>query len=250
MSARSIRRAAERAAINDARLHANRANSQFSSGPTSPEGKKKSSMNALKNGLTSQSPLLPTDDAAAYERRLANHFDFYRPANQAEETLVQFIADTEWRTLRVPSLEAGIFALGRLEFADAFPEEPDPVRRAALINTKISLAYEKQIRNLHLQERRLRNQLEKDMAKLDQLQNERRQKRAREEQEASERAQKIAANCQRLNHPFNPAEFGFDFSTAEYQTYCARNDAQFPLTEEPLHLYRFLSEYRKESLAA
>jgi hypothetical protein len=207
-------------------------------------------MNALKTGLTSQSPLLPTDDAAAYERRLTNHFDFYRPANQAEETLVQLIADTEWRVLRVAPLEAGIFALGRLEFADAFPEEPDPARRAALITTKIALSYEKQLRNLHLQERRLRNQLEKDMAKLDQLQQERQEKHAREEQESAERAQKIAANCQRLNHPFSPAEFGFDFSTVEYQAYCQRNEAQLPLTEEPLNLYRFLTQHRTEFRAA
>jgi hypothetical protein len=224
----------------------NRANAQFSTGPTSPEGKAKSSTNALKNGLTSQSPLLPTDDAAAYERRLQNHFDFYHPANQAEETLVQLIADTEWRILRVAPLEAGIFALGRIEFAESFPDEPDHARCAGLINTKIALTYEKQLRNLHLQERRLRSQLDKDNAKLAQLQ----QERQRADQASAERAQKLAANCKRLNVPFNPPEFGFDFSTVEYQSYCQRNEAQLPLTEETLDLYRFLSSYRKESRAA
>jgi hypothetical protein len=50
-----------------AQIDANRANAQLSTGPSSPEGKAKSSHNALKTGLTGRTILLPTDDVAAYQ---------------------------------------------------------------------------------------------------------------------------------------------------------------------------------------
>jgi hypothetical protein len=52
--------------ISDARLNANRANSQFSTGPKTEEGKAKSSLNAVKTGLTGRTVFLPTDDIHAY----------------------------------------------------------------------------------------------------------------------------------------------------------------------------------------
>ncbi|MFI5381076.1 MAG: hypothetical protein ACHRHE_17400, partial [Tepidisphaerales bacterium] len=45
-----------------ARTAANRRNALKSTGPRTPEGKAKSALNALKHGLTAQSPLLPTED--------------------------------------------------------------------------------------------------------------------------------------------------------------------------------------------
>jgi len=67
-----------------ARAEANRANAQHSTGPTSAEGKAKSSLNAVKTGLTGQTVLLPTDDALAYQQHLDRHFKSYAPANDAE----------------------------------------------------------------------------------------------------------------------------------------------------------------------
>lgn len=48
------------------RLAANRANARLSTGPTSPAGKTKSSLNAVKTGLTGRTVLLPAENAAAY----------------------------------------------------------------------------------------------------------------------------------------------------------------------------------------
>jgi len=52
----------------------------------------------------------------------------YEPVGDEEQTLVQSLADTQWRLLRIPSLEAGICALGRLEFAELFANEEESVR--------------------------------------------------------------------------------------------------------------------------
>ena len=59
--------------ISPARLAANRANAQRSTGPTSPTGKATSSKNALKTALTGRTVLLPEDDAERYERHLLEY---------------------------------------------------------------------------------------------------------------------------------------------------------------------------------
>ncbi|HLH04775.1 MAG TPA: hypothetical protein VKX25_18555 [Bryobacteraceae bacterium] len=52
----------------EAQLIANRANSQLSTGPKTAEGKATVSHNAVKNALTGATVLLPTDDAALYQK--------------------------------------------------------------------------------------------------------------------------------------------------------------------------------------
>jgi inactivated superfamily I helicase len=144
MSNRATRRAAERLAnktaaptaannISEAQLNANRANAQSSTGPTSPTGKATSSLNAVKTGLTGRTVLLPGDDAIIYQQHLHRYFTQFAPATDQEKALVQTIADTEWRLLRIAPLEAGIYAIGQLELADRFPDERNPINRQALI---------------------------------------------------------------------------------------------------------------------
>src|SRR6201996_7994963 len=148
-----------------AQIAANQANSKFSTGPTSSEGKAKSSLNAVKTGLTGRTVLLPGDDAAAYEAHVAGFFARHQPTGDEEQNLVQSLADTEWRLLRIPALEYGIYALGRLEFAAEFPNE-EPEIRKHLVEAKIFLVYQRQLNNLSIQESRLRRQHEKDTAVL------------------------------------------------------------------------------------
>jgi hypothetical protein len=147
MSPRSIRRAAERkaqkearkAALSEARLTANRANAQLSTGPSSEEGKSVSSLNAVKTGLTGRTVLLPSDDAAQYEQHLAEYADEYRPVGLRERELVQSLADTQWRLQRIPGLEMAIYAQGRVEFEDGF-EEHHPDLRANMIELEVRKA--------------------------------------------------------------------------------------------------------------
>jgi hypothetical protein len=211
--------------VSDARLNANRANAQFSTGPKTEEGKAKSSMNAVKTGLTGRTVLLPSDDAVIYQQHLDRHFARFAPATDQEKALVQTIADTEWRLLRIAPLEAGIYAVGRRKLADLFPEEKDPINREALIQAEIFMTYRKDFSNLALQERRLRNQRKADIAELRELQKERLEKAARA-------AKKPAG--------------GFDFSTVEFQAYNDQNRAQYPLTQTDLDFQTFLAAHRAE----
>jgi len=174
MSPRSIRRAMERKArkLETKRLIANQSNAQLSTGPRTEEGKAKSCLNAVKAALTGRTVLLPGDDAAEYQRHLTAFEEEFSPVGLRECELVQSIADTWWRLRRIPALESALFAKGRVEFANMF-EEHELAARPHLIDAHTFLIYEKQIRNLQLQEARLARRREKETAELRMLQQDR-----------------------------------------------------------------------------
>jgi hypothetical protein len=161
----------------ETQIAANRLNSQLSSGPKTEVGKAKSSHNAVKSALTGQTVLLPTDDVPAYQKLAQSLIDLHRPATYEEEILVQSLTDTEWRLRRIPGLESAIYALGRIESTDPVPEH--------LIDVQIYLKYERHLKNLSIQEARLRRMYEKDAARLRTIQ--------AEHKEAQESARKQTA---------------------------------------------------------
>ncbi|MGH9583349.1 MAG: hypothetical protein ACRD4O_10470 [Bryobacteraceae bacterium] len=67
-----------------AAVAANRANAQLSTGPNSLEGKAKSTLNAVKTGLTGRTVLLPADDAAAYESHVQRFMKDLEPGRPRE----------------------------------------------------------------------------------------------------------------------------------------------------------------------
>jgi hypothetical protein len=225
-----------------ARRNANRENAQHSTGPRTEEGKAKSSMNAVKTGLTGRTVLLPTDDSIAYDEHLDRHFTEFAPATNKEKALVQTIADTEWRLLRIAPLESGIFAVGRRKLADLFPQEKDPTNRQALIDAEIFMTFRRDFSNLALQERRLRNHLEKDVAQLQALQKDR----------LDQRKSEIALSIKQ-GPGFNPADCGFDFSSDELRYYLDRTATQFRLLQTRPDFDKLIAAYRaaqKEPQAA
>lgn len=263
MPNRAQRRAAERSlqmaaiahqpeqqpTVVDARTLANRANSLLSTGPCTSEGKARVSMNAVKTGLTGRVVLLPTDDAIAYRRHLDRHFSEFAPVTDKEKTLVQFIADTEWRLLRIAPLEAGIQALGRETCAAQVENEPDPDLREAKLQALIFLTYRKDLSNIALQERRLRNQFKSDVAELQALQKERMEK---EKELAGARQKEVARANKVLEHAqihkieaVNLADFGFDFSVSELRAYNEKNLPYWRLSNgRNLDFDVFITAYR------
>jgi hypothetical protein len=197
-----------------AQIAANQKNSQLSTGPTSEAGKAKSSLNAVKSGLTGRTVLLPGDDAALYQTHVSQFIERYAPVGADERNLAQSLADTEWRLLRIPSLEMGIYAVGRLEFAGSFPNEEEAVRKH-LIEAQVFLAYQRQINNLSIQESRLRRQRDKDIAAIRELQDNRK-RRAKARLDSAAR-QYIRSSQEQPRQDFDPAAFGFEFSLAEIE---------------------------------
>jgi hypothetical protein len=87
----------------------NRANARRSTGPRTESGKQRSSLNAVKHGLTAQTAVLPSEDLAAFNRHVQQFLDEHRPAAATETQLVHELANIAWRQNRVPLLEASLF---------------------------------------------------------------------------------------------------------------------------------------------
>ncbi|MBV8708591.1 MAG: hypothetical protein JO028_15480 [Acidobacteriaceae bacterium] len=191
--------------ISPQRLAANRANAQLSTGPISSAGKAASSLNAVKTGLTGRTVLLATEDAEAYEAHIERFRREWQPVGEREIELVQSLADTQWRLDRIPNLETGLFALGRMRCADLFLEETNPQIRRAMLDAHILMTDAKHFKNLHLQESRLLRRYGQDAKELKDLQAQR--KREQEEQEQAVKPKTLAAaNGFEFTTPAEPTE--------------------------------------------
>ena len=197
-----------------AQIAANQANAQLSSGPKSAEGKAKSSRNALKTGLTGHTVLLPTDDAERYEALLLSYAERFDPQTDRETELVQSIADCRWRIGRIYGLETALYVRGQVEFNHMF-EGYDEKQRAMLISAETYSRYNKEFRNLQLQEQRLIRQADREEQLLKAMQ----AQRIQEEESRRMLAARFYLLAKKENKPFNPAEFGFEFSIADIEDY-------------------------------
>ena len=93
----------------DAQIAANRRNSQKSTGPKTPEGKKTVSQNAVRHGLLSTNVLVPGEDPEAYQLFAYQMFEELQPDGILERMLVKRIIDTQWRLERLAQVEAALY---------------------------------------------------------------------------------------------------------------------------------------------
>src|SRR5688572_18996317 len=91
------------------KIDANRRNAQRSTGPVTDLGKATAKFNALKHGMTASTAVLPYEDADSYAELREAFIDTYKPANAVEASLVETIANSYWRLLRVRRVETAAF---------------------------------------------------------------------------------------------------------------------------------------------
>lgn len=87
-----------------------RANGAKSHGPTTPEGRAKSSRNSIRHGLSSKSVLLPTESQEQFQLLLDAHIDQFHPASPIEMDLVEAMAVARWRLRRIWAIETSLLA--------------------------------------------------------------------------------------------------------------------------------------------
>jgi hypothetical protein len=181
-------------------------------------------LSAVTSALTGHVTLLPTSDAAQYDQLLHDYQNELQPVGLPESNLVQTLAETAWRIRRTLALEMGIFARGRIEFAQQFAEH-NPEIRVSLIEVHTFLTYEKQIRSLQLQEARLSRRTDKTYAELRRLQGERREREKADHQLQLEAAAQLYLKAQQSRQPFDAGQNGFVFSNQEIESYLHRKQA-------------------------
>ena len=189
-----------------ARVQANRANSQLSTGPRTPEGKLRSSVNALRHGLTSKMVLLPEDDLEAYNAFKRAFFDDLKPKRVLEEQLAYTLVNTRWRWNRCLAFEESILATETGGQGD-----PDA-------NARLTQAQVDSLAKLSLYESRLNRMFQTTLKQFRDIQSER---KALDDRAMADAA-KILKHNRVKQMPFDPAEFGFVFSTAEIETWLSR----------------------------
>jgi hypothetical protein len=174
----------------------NRANSQHSTGPRTESGKQRSSLNALRHGLTAQSAVLPSEDPAAYDQHRLKFLDEYQPATSTETQLVNELADTSWRLNRIPLLEADLLTRTDLGVLDAH----------RLLNS------------LSVQSQRLSRQFQKALDQLLDIQADRHQRERRDLRDAAA----LLELHKQKGIPWEPADHGFVFSKDQVERYAQR----------------------------
>ncbi len=181
---------ADRAQVRRAAV--NRSNAQHSTGPRTAAGIQRSSLNALRHGLTAQTVVLPSEDLAAYETHRRQFFDEFQPATPTETQLVQELVDTSWRLNRIPLLEADLLA------------------HAADANTAEAI---QGLSTLGLHGTRLSRQFQKNLDQLLSLQSARRERERRDLKDA-------AALLELYKHkglPWQPSDHGFVFTREQVE---------------------------------
>ncbi|HZU27839.1 MAG TPA: hypothetical protein VFA04_20075 [Bryobacteraceae bacterium] len=87
------------------RIRASRENGAKSRGPKTPEGKLRSSRNAMKHGLLSEIIVLPTEPAERFLQLSTELEEEFRPSTPFQRLQVESIAACAWRIRRVWALE-------------------------------------------------------------------------------------------------------------------------------------------------
>jgi hypothetical protein len=194
--------------ISDKQLEANRANALLSTGPKTDAGRRRSSMNALRHGITGQVTTMTDEDRAAHDKLSQTLIKDLAPEGAMEVQLAQRIATDSWRLNRISAVEDNLFALGQLQHGgQACPNGPE--LDAALTMAHTFTQESKQLQLLSLYEQRINRSLQKNLALLKSLQAARKADR--------ESAMKEAAALLKLSEmkglEYIPARDGFAFSS-------------------------------------
>jgi hypothetical protein len=97
-------------------VEANRRNAFKSTGPTTPEGKRRSRCNAVRHGLTAETVIAVLEDSEDYEAFEAAVISDYDAESAVERELVLRLASVLWRLRRATGIETALF--------DSVTEEP------------------------------------------------------------------------------------------------------------------------------
>ncbi|HEX3743485.1 MAG TPA: hypothetical protein VHW09_06135 [Bryobacteraceae bacterium] len=93
-------------------IAANRRNAQKSTGPRTPEGKARSSQNALKSGIDAHAQIIHGESPADLERLKFDYQERFLPDTPEQRMLVDTLIDCEWLLRRFRRVEAELWVDG------------------------------------------------------------------------------------------------------------------------------------------
>jgi hypothetical protein len=106
------------------RVLSSRANGARSRGPVTPEGKRRSSYNAIRHGLLADCVRLECEDPEIFHALLQQHIDRFQPADDIEFGFIEEMVAASWRLRRCWAIETRT-----IDNAFAAQPDGDPVDR-------------------------------------------------------------------------------------------------------------------------
>jgi hypothetical protein len=100
----------------------NRANAQHSTGPRTEAGKQRSSLNALRHGLTAAHLVIGPEDRAEIEQMLAEFRDEIEPKGPLQHALFDQLVSAAWNLRRVRRMETELCAAAQ-SYRDLLDDE-------------------------------------------------------------------------------------------------------------------------------
>jgi hypothetical protein len=91
------------------RREINRENAKKSTGPRTPAGKARSSMNAVRHGVLAKRLILPGENALDFAGLRQGMREHFRPRDEVEEGLVERMVGATWRQRRAEAVELGLW---------------------------------------------------------------------------------------------------------------------------------------------
>jgi hypothetical protein len=82
-----------------------RANGAKSRGPVTDAGKGISSRNAVRHGMLSASFLFAEENHESFDELVANLYDEHQPSTETERVLLETMATSRWRQMRLWGME-------------------------------------------------------------------------------------------------------------------------------------------------
>jgi hypothetical protein len=187
-------------------------------GPRTPEGRRRSSLNATRHQLTSKVYIATPEESDAYNAHIAAYMEALAPVGLLENELAFLIAADRWRQKRAIMLENSVFAQGYLDHAEAIDVDNSQVAEA-LAEAKTWIAQAQSLALLTTYEGRITRRADRNMAQLIEIQTKRREAYAEAQKEAIRLVQlsEQAGEIYEPSDDFEPASAHgqFVFSAAE-----------------------------------
>jgi hypothetical protein len=118
----------------EAKIAANRANAQLSTGPRTPEGKAVSSQNALRHHNLAKAVLTRAECRRRFSEFVAGFHAEYQPSTATEVALVDALATARWKAMRMSNFEA-------VQIDRQFDAQQDPAFETMDNDVRTGIAY-------------------------------------------------------------------------------------------------------------
>ena len=198
---------------------ANRANSEKSTGPKTPETKAISAMNALRHGLTGQVNLMPDEDREAHDKFCAAIVESLAAEGALEIQFAQSVAEDNWRANRGRAIETNMFAMGNLGIVN---DLGNPEINAAVTAAEVFSVAANKFQLLSLYMQRTNRDMQKSLDRLTAMQTDR---KARRQEDLEELAALLEFNEIRhlpVENTETEGQNGFVFSPHQIHAFVTR----------------------------